>query len=114
MNPAWRRLEPPAIAATILAAGALQTLAFVHTAAWPLPLLTLAWLVWQVQRPAPLRWLRLARQMPPLLPPLPPPKLRSQQLKQRLQWPVLRPQELRLRELRPQELQVLAPLRLAP
>ncbi len=30
---------------TALAAGALQTLAFVHTWAWPLPLLTLAWLV---------------------------------------------------------------------
>jgi apolipoprotein N-acyltransferase len=31
------------------ALGALQTLAFVHTAAWPLPLLTLAWLAWRLQ-----------------------------------------------------------------
>lgn len=33
-------------AATAAALGALQTLAFVHTALWPLPLLTLALLVW--------------------------------------------------------------------
>jgi apolipoprotein N-acyltransferase len=37
----WRRLDP-ALAA---AAGALQTLAFVHTQAWWLPIATLAWLV---------------------------------------------------------------------
>ncbi|MBX3638122.1 MAG: apolipoprotein N-acyltransferase [Rubrivivax sp.] len=30
------------------ALGALQTLAFVHTAAWALPLATLAWLVWRL------------------------------------------------------------------
>lgn len=35
------------------ALGALQTLAFVHTAAWPLPLATLAWLVWRLDRATP-------------------------------------------------------------
>ncbi len=41
------------------ALGALQTLAFVHTAAWPLPLLTLAWLVWRLDAATPRRaaWL---------------------------------------------------------
>ena len=34
-------------------AGALQTLAFVHTAAWPLPLLAIACLAWQVGRATP-------------------------------------------------------------
>ena len=54
MNPPARRaatLEVP----TAAALGALQTLAFVHTAwAWPLPILTLAWLVTRldVARPA--------------------------------------------------------------
>ena len=31
--------------------GALQTLTFVHTWAWPLPLATLAWLAWRLQDP---------------------------------------------------------------
>ncbi len=58
MNPAgagWRRAEPLAAAAL----GALQTLAFVHTAAWPLPILTLAWLAWRLEGAAPRRaaWL---------------------------------------------------------
>jgi len=45
-----RRLE--ALAA--LALGALQTLAFVHTVwLWPLPLATLAWLVWRLDAAAP-------------------------------------------------------------
>jgi apolipoprotein N-acyltransferase len=44
-GPALRRLEPLAAAAL----GALQTLAFVHTALWPLPLLTLAWLGWRLR-----------------------------------------------------------------
>ena len=38
-------------AALALGLGALQTLAFVHSAlAWPLPLLTLAWLVWRLRQ----------------------------------------------------------------
>jgi apolipoprotein N-acyltransferase len=37
------------------ALGAAQTLAFVHTALWPLPLLTLALLVWRLERSAPRR-----------------------------------------------------------
>ena len=46
------RLEAPAA----LALGALQTLAFVHTAwLWPLPLLTLALLVWRLDAAAPRR-----------------------------------------------------------
>ncbi len=40
----WRRLEAPALAAL----GALQTLAFVHTALWVLPLLAIAVLVWRL------------------------------------------------------------------
>jgi apolipoprotein N-acyltransferase len=36
-----------------LALGALQTLAFVHTWAWALPIATLAWLVWRLQHAAP-------------------------------------------------------------
>ena len=54
MNPAggrWRRAEPLAAAGL----GALQTLAFVHTAAWPLPILTLAWLVWRLDCASPKR-----------------------------------------------------------
>ncbi|MDP3223446.1 MAG: apolipoprotein N-acyltransferase, partial [Rubrivivax sp.] len=53
--PAWRRLEAPAAAAL----GALQTLAFVHTWAWPLPLATLLWLAWRLDRATPGRaaWL---------------------------------------------------------
>jgi len=44
---AWR--AAPAVDTALAAAlGALQTLAFVHTAAWPLPLATLAWLVWRL------------------------------------------------------------------
>ncbi len=48
----------PRRAAAWLAAaalGALQTLAFTRTAAWPLPLLTLAWLVWQLDGATPRR-----------------------------------------------------------
>ncbi len=50
-----RGLESLAVAAL----GALQTLAFVHTAAWPLPLLTLALLVWRLDAATPRRaaWL---------------------------------------------------------
>jgi apolipoprotein N-acyltransferase len=40
-----------ALAAAAL--GALQTLAYVHTQAWPLPLLTLAWLVWRLDGATP-------------------------------------------------------------
>jgi apolipoprotein N-acyltransferase len=40
----WRRLEAPALAAL----GALQTLAFVHTVLWWLPLLAVAALVWRL------------------------------------------------------------------
>ena len=58
-------LHRPALAAWrdsgLLAAalGALQTLAFVHTAAWPLPLLAIAWLVHWLDRARPGRaaWL---------------------------------------------------------
>ena len=51
----WRRLDP-ALAA---AAGALQTLAFVHTQAWWLPIATLAWLVARLAVATPCRaaWL---------------------------------------------------------
>ena len=50
MSAGLRRLEPAAAALL----GALQTLAFVHTAWWPLPLLTLLLLVWRLnQSPAP-------------------------------------------------------------
>ena len=51
MSAALRRLEPP----TAAALGALQTLAFVHTGAWALPLLTLAWLVWRLDAAPPRR-----------------------------------------------------------
>lgn len=47
----WRRLELVAA----LALGALQTVALVHTAWWPLPLLTLAWLVWRLDLSTPRR-----------------------------------------------------------
>ncbi len=52
---ALRRPALPGLAELALAAafGALQTLAFVHTAAWPLPLATTAWLVWRLQRATP-------------------------------------------------------------
>jgi apolipoprotein N-acyltransferase len=52
---AWRRFDP--LAAAVL--GALQTLAFVHTWAWALPLATTAWLVWRLDASAPRRaaWL---------------------------------------------------------
>lgn len=51
MKPAGlHRLE----AASALAFGALQTLAFVHTVwLWPLPLATLGWLVWRLDAAAP-------------------------------------------------------------
>jgi apolipoprotein N-acyltransferase len=39
----------------VAAAGALQTLAYVHTAAWPLPILTLAFLAWRLDATAPRR-----------------------------------------------------------
>jgi apolipoprotein N-acyltransferase len=57
--PRWRRRPAPAtgaggrLGATLLTAAALgagQTLAFVHTAWWPLPLLATAWLAWQAGR----------------------------------------------------------------
>ena len=47
----WRRAEPFAAAAL----GALQTLALVYTAWWPLPVLTLAWLVWRLDQATPRR-----------------------------------------------------------
>ena len=50
-RPAALRLAPALLATA--AAGALQTLAFVHTAAWPLPLLAIALLAWQVGRASP-------------------------------------------------------------
>ena len=55
MSPRLRRLEPAAAAAL----GALQTLAYVHTQAWVLPIATLAWLVWRLDaaRPARAAWL---------------------------------------------------------
>ncbi len=48
----WLALQPlPSSADAALAAllGALQTLAYDHTAAWPLPILTVAALVWRLQ-----------------------------------------------------------------
>jgi len=50
-RPAALRLAPALWG--IAAAGALQTLAFVHTAAWPLPLLAITLLAWQVGRATP-------------------------------------------------------------
>ncbi len=50
-RPAPLRLAPALLATA--AAGALQTLAFVHTAAWPLPLLAIALLAWLVGRASP-------------------------------------------------------------
>jgi apolipoprotein N-acyltransferase len=41
--------------AAVAAAGALQTLACVHTAAWPLPLAAIALLAWCVHGAAPRR-----------------------------------------------------------
>jgi apolipoprotein N-acyltransferase len=52
----WRHAEPPALAA----AGALQTLAFVHTAWWWLPAATLALLVWRLNAARPGRAALLA------------------------------------------------------
>jgi len=54
-HPAWHRLDP--LVAAVL--GALQTLAFVHTWAWPLPLATLLWLAWRLDgaRPGRAAWL---------------------------------------------------------
>jgi len=54
-GPAAAAVPParPAGAATLVLAAALgagQTLAFVHTAAWPLPLLAAAWLAWRCAR----------------------------------------------------------------
>ncbi|MEO5734941.1 MAG: apolipoprotein N-acyltransferase [Rubrivivax sp.] len=42
-------------AAVVVALGALQTLAYTHTAWWPLPIATLAWLVWRLEATAPVR-----------------------------------------------------------
>ena len=50
-TPGWRRLELLSAAAL----GALQTLALVHTAWWPLPVLTLAWLLWRLDQATPRR-----------------------------------------------------------
>ena len=47
--PWLRRLELPAVAAL----GALQTLAFVHTVLWPLPLVTMVLLVWRLSAARP-------------------------------------------------------------
>ena len=48
-------MKPKTVAGLACAgiAGALQTVAFVHTQAWPLPLLAVAWLAWQVDRATP-------------------------------------------------------------
>ena len=58
------RRSGPAVDAVVAAAlGALQTLAYVHTAvpgAWLLPLATLAWLVWRLDAAAPRRAALLA------------------------------------------------------
>ena len=54
--PAPRRPWPLAAEAALLAAaGAVQTLAFVHTAAWALPIATLALLVWRLDAATPRR-----------------------------------------------------------
>jgi apolipoprotein N-acyltransferase len=52
-RPAALRLAPALLAAALV--GALQTLAFVHTAAWPLPLLAIALLAGGVLRATPLQ-----------------------------------------------------------
>lgn len=55
-RPRPRRAWPGWADAVLAAAlGALQTLAFVHTAAWALPIATLAWLVWRLDAAAPRR-----------------------------------------------------------
>lgn len=54
------RAASPGLDALLAAAlGALQTLAFVHTALWALPLATLAWLAWRLDAVSPRRaaWL---------------------------------------------------------
>jgi apolipoprotein N-acyltransferase len=56
LSTALRRLDPLWAAAL----GALQSVAFVHTWAWALPLLTLAWLVWRLDASAPRRAALLA------------------------------------------------------
>ena len=53
MKPGLRRLQPLAGPLLAAALGALQTLAFVHTALWPLPLATMAWLVWRLNASTP-------------------------------------------------------------
>ena len=64
MISALRRLQPVnadvVVAVLVALAGALQTLAFVHTAAWPLPLLTLVWLVSRLDAATPRRAALLA------------------------------------------------------
>ena len=52
-EPAWRDCAGEALAAAAL--GALQTLAFVYTLLWPLPIATLAWLVWRLDAATPRR-----------------------------------------------------------
>lgn len=52
MSPRLRRLG---VAATAFALGAAQTHAYVHTAWWPLPIVTLALLWWRVDRETPRR-----------------------------------------------------------
>ena len=56
MKAAPRPRGPAVDAVAAAALGALQTLAYVHTAvpgAWLLPLATLAWLVWRLDGPPP-------------------------------------------------------------
>ncbi len=63
MKPAPRRLGPAVEALLAAALGALQTLAYVHTAvpgAWLLPLAALAWLVWRLDAAPPRRAALLA------------------------------------------------------
>ena len=55
-SPSQQEPKPqPLLLECVVAAaiGALQTLAFVHTAAWPLQLLAVAWLAWRVARRRP-------------------------------------------------------------
>ncbi len=54
-HPAGGRWPPLLEAALAISLGALQTLAFTHTAWWPVPIATLAWLVWRVEVATPRR-----------------------------------------------------------
>jgi apolipoprotein N-acyltransferase len=51
----WLARAAPLDGALAALLGALQTLAYDHTAAWPLPILTLALLLWQLQAAGPRR-----------------------------------------------------------